>query len=239
VDVERVQQQPCFVLHHRAYKNTSLIVDLITRDYGRISLVAKAAKQAKSPLKCILHTFQPLNIAWVRRSELGTLTAAEFSGTPLSLLQDRLYAALYLNEIMIRLLAQYDPVQDIFFSYENALQKLHNNCEVEIVLREFEKALLQSLGYEISLSEEADTHLPIQRDEYYHYLPEYGFTKADPSDSEKFLFKGEHLLAFNENCFSEKAVLKAAQRITYITLKKLLGDKPLKSRELIMALKSV
>jgi len=240
LDVERVHQQPCFVLHQRPYKNTSLIVEVISRDYGRVSLVAKAVKQQKSPLKSILHSFQPLSISWVRRSEMGTLTAAEFSKAPLLFAEDKLYAAFYLNELLMRLLAQHDPVQEIFLSYETALHKLNGVEETEVILRVFEKELLQSLGYEIRLSEEADTHLPIVSEKHYQFTPEYGFTAVEIKDvSQQHLFKGEHLLAFNENRLTDKEILKSAHRITFINLKKLLGDKPLKSRELLLAFKAI
>ena len=238
MDVERVQLQPCFVLHQRPYKNTSLIIDVLSRDFGRTSLVAKGVKQAKSPLRSVLHTFQPLSLSWVRRSDLGTLTTAEFLGSAVSLERDRLYAGLYLNELLVRLLVQHDPVQEIFAYYDETLSKLQTCESVEINLRLFEKQLLQVLGYEIGLTEEAETHRLIDSEAHYQYIPEHGFIKTDKKSCSSYLFKGKHLLAFGMNDFTDSDVLKAAHRITFISLKRLLGDKPLKTRELISALRN-
>ena len=238
-EVERIQQQPCFVLHRYPYKNTSSIIDVLSRDHGRLNLVAKAVKQQKSPLKSVLQSFQPLMLGWVRRSELGTLTSAEFADMPLNFAQLKLYAALYINELLMRLLVQHDPVPEIFHSYQNTLHILSTNAAIEPALRIFEKELLQSLGYEIRLFEEADSHKPIIADKVYQYTPEHGFSAKENETNNQFSFRGEVLLAFHENRLQDKAVLTAAHRITYVSLKRLLGDKPLKSRELLLAYSAI
>ena len=240
MDVERVHQQSGFVIHQRPYKNTSMIVDVFTRDYGRISLVAKAVKQAKSSLKSILHPFQLLQVSWVRRSDLGTLTQAEIVSTPTEYLANRLYAAFYLNELLMRVLTPNDPATGVFSLYENALKNLLDAEKIEVILRIFEKDLLQTLGYEIQLIEEADTHQPISREKLYQFTPEYGFTSIDNTiESSSIVFQGDHLLAFHENNLMDAEVLRTAHRITYINLKRLLGDKPLKSRELLSAFRQI
>jgi len=240
MDVERVNLQPCFVLHQRAYRNSSVILEVFSQDFGRVALLAKGVKQQKSRLKSVLQTFQPLQLSWVRRSELGTLTTAEFAGQPIQLSHEKLYAALYVNELCLRLLVHNDSASEIYHAYFQSIQQLSQLERPEKVLRLFEKVLLQSLGYEIQLCFEADTHEPIFENCVYQYVPEHGFIKIEEdNETQKFLFKGEHLLAFEHNELENEEVLKVAHRLTHISLRKLLGDKPLKSRELYIAYRSM
>ena len=76
----RIVNQPGFVLHSYPYKETSLIIDLFSRDHGRVALVAKGAKRPHSKLRGVLQTFQPLQLAWVGKSEVRTLVSAEWVG---------------------------------------------------------------------------------------------------------------------------------------------------------------
>lgn len=239
MDKEQVFLQPAFVLHQRPYRNTSVIVDIFSRDYGRLSLIAKGVKQKKSALKSILQNFQLLNLSWVRRSELGVLTSAEFKKTSIQLSQDKVYPALYLNELIIRLLHPFDKMPELFDAYSDTLCALNDNYSTQVVLRLFEKQMLNSLGYEIPLSHEADSQDIIVAHKYYAYVPEHGFVETSSNEKTNMHFKGEHLIAFNENQISGSAVLKTAHRLTHINLKKLLGDKPLKSRELFKAYKAI
>lgn len=239
MDKEQVYLQPAFVLHQRPYRNTSIIVDVFSRDYGRLSLIAKGVKQKKSALKSILQNFQLLNVSWVRRSDLGVLTAAEFKNPTIHLSQENVYPALYLNELIIRLLQSFDAMPELFDAYSDTLRALNENIPTAIILRLFEKQLLQSLGYEIHLSHEAETHESIETHKYYSYIPEHGFVETVFDEKNKLQFKGEHLIAFDSNNIEQAEALKTAHRITHVNLKRLLGDKPLKSRELYKAYKEI
>ena len=239
MDKEQVFFQPAFVLHQRPYRNTSVIVDIFCRDFGRLSLIAKGVKQKKSSLKSILQNFQLLNLSWVRRSELGTLTSAEFQSTTIHLHQEAIYPALYLNELIIRLTHTLDAMPELFDAYTDTLHALNDNISTQVVLRLFEKQMLQSLGYEIHLSHDAENHKAIEPHKYYSYIPELGFVESVFEEKNKMQFKGEHLIAFDLNKIGQSDVLKAAHRLTHINIKKLLGDKPLKSRELYKAYKAI
>ena len=81
----RVQQQPAYVLHHRPFRDTSQLLDVISREYGKVTLVARGSRSAKSKLRGILRPFQPLRLSWFLRSDLGTLTGAEIDAAPRSL----------------------------------------------------------------------------------------------------------------------------------------------------------
>ena len=237
---EEVFTQPAFILHHRVYRNTSLIIDVFSRDYGRLSLVAKGVKRKKSPLKGVLQSFQPLNLSWVRRTELGTLVDAELQNPIIQLAHENLYSGLYVNEIISRLLPTFDSVPELFQTYFETLYVLSKNeRNVTVALRLFEKQLLASLGYEIPLLEEIVHDSPIQKSKYYEYLPEQGFIESEVNMLSKMQFKGEHLLALSANQLDSEEILKTAHRLMHINLKRLLGDEPLKSRELYRSYKSM
>src|SRR5690606_4123828 len=100
---------PAFLLHSTPYRETSLVVDLFTRDHGRVAAVAKGAKRPRSALRAVLLQFQPLVATWSGNRELRTLTGAEWTGGLPSPQGDALLCAFYLNELMMRLLPREDP----------------------------------------------------------------------------------------------------------------------------------
>ena len=100
----RVDQQPAYVLHRRAYRETSLLLDLLTRDHGRVAVVARAARSGTRAWGAFCQPFQSLLVSWTGRSELKSLTAAERAGDATAILGERLYSALYVNELLVRLL---------------------------------------------------------------------------------------------------------------------------------------
>ena len=232
---EIVQLQPAFILHHKPYRNTSLLLDVLSQDFGRLSLIAKGAQRPKSNLRSCLQPFQRLSISWVRKTELGTLTQAEFSEKPINIQGEAMYAAMYLNELLTRLLTRGDHIQDIFHSYSHSLKCLQDS-DIAPVLRIFEYNLLQSLGFEMQLAYDVDHH-PIQAACTYKYVPEQGFVLSQEKNIT--LFQGEHLIAFNESKFDSPEVLKTAQLLMQSGLNKLLGAEPLKSRELFRAFRKL
>jgi len=142
----RVQAQPGFVLHSYPYKETSLIVDVFSRDYGRIALVAKGAKRPHSKLRGVLQTFQPLSVSWSGKSEVRTLTAAEWVGGLWPLEKSALLCGFYLNELLVKLLARDDPHPALFDQYVSTLNQLAHGESGLGVLRQFERALLKETG---------------------------------------------------------------------------------------------
>lgn len=142
----RILHQPGFVLHSYPYKETSLIVDVFSRDYGRLSLVAKGAKRPTSALRSVLQTFQPLSISWTGKSEVRTLTAAEWVGGMLPLERSALLCGFYLNELLVKFLLRDESNTVLFDSYVSSLNQLAHNESAAIVLRKFELILLQQAG---------------------------------------------------------------------------------------------
>ena len=124
----RIVHQPSFVLHSYPYKETSLIVDVFSRDYGRVALVAKGAKRPHSKLRSVLQTFQPLTIAWSGKAEMRTLTAAEWVGGMLPLERGALLCGFYLNELLIKFLLRDETNSHLFDLYVSSLNQLAHNA---------------------------------------------------------------------------------------------------------------
>ena len=230
----RIELQPAFVLHAKAYRDTSLIVDLLTPDYGRLAVVAKGARGRKGKsTKQQLTPFQPQLISCLGKGELKTLTAVEPAGVPLFLSGKNLYSALYLNELLMRLLLPMEPHPAIYDAYSRALGGLAEVSEaaLEPLLRRFELLMLEELGYAPCFDTDAGSGEPMLAQQGYVFVAETGFVAADLSDSAS-PFLGEHLLAMSRLDFSDPGVRRAAKRFCRMALRALLGEKPLRSREL-------
>jgi DNA repair protein RecO (recombination protein O) len=169
----RVEFAPGFVLHQRPYRDTSLIVDLYTRDYGRLCTFARAARGPRSRF-APLQPFRPLLLSWSGRGEAPTLTAAEGEGSPPPALSLRvLLSAYYLNELLLKLTVPHDPQRELYLHYEATLARLRAGAPLDEVLRHFETRLLQLLGYGSELAFEAGGR-PVEAEAYYHFRPGEG-----------------------------------------------------------------
>ena len=220
-----------FVLHRRAYSETSLLVDVFTEDTGRLSLLAKGARARRSAWKSILQPFTPLLLRWSGKSGLKILTKAEPAAITLPLQQTALYSGFYVNELICRVLEQETAQPQLFQDYLRCLTELAGTpLAVESVLRRFEFQLLQSLGYGVDFLHCAGSGQPIDENMTYRYREEQGFMASLIKDN--LTFYGRDLLAFEQRRFDDTTVLQAAKRFTRLALKPYLGSKPLKSREL-------
>ena len=220
-----------FVLHRRAYSETSLLVDVFTEDTGRLSLLAKGARARRSAWKSVLQPFTPLLLRWSGKSGLKILTKAEPAAITLPLQQIALYSGFYINELICRVLEQETAQPQLFQDYLRCLAELAGTpLAVEPVLRRFEFQLLQSLGYGVDFLHCAGSGQPIDENMTYRYREEQGFMASLIKDN--LTFYGRDLLAFEQRRFDDSTVLQAAKRFTRLALKPYLGSKPLKSREL-------
>ena len=229
----RIQLQPAFVLHTRAYRDNSVIAEIFSQDYGRLSVLAKGQRSAGTRAKFYLAPFSALSLSWQGKSDLKLLTDAELA-TPLPpLLEERLYCAFYLNELLIRLLPVHDPHPELFQVYARLLARLPETARLEAELRRFEIELLDQLGYGISFTHVAETGLAVVDGAYYHFIPDLGFRLVEQQVREKEqFFQGATLLAMAADDFSRSETLLAAKKLLRLALAPHLGDKPLKSREL-------
>ena len=220
-----------FVLHRRAYSETSLLVDVFTEDTGRLSLLAKGARARRSAWKSVLQPFTPLLLRWSGKSGLKILTKAEPAAITLPLQQTALYSGFYVNELICRVLEQETAQPQLFQDYLRCLTELAGTpLAVEPVLRRFEFQLLQSLGYGVDFLHCAGSGQPIDENMTYRYREEQGFMASLIKDN--LTFYGRDLLAFEQRRFDDSTVLQAAKRFTRLALKPYLGSKPLKSRAL-------
>ncbi len=233
---QRVLLEPAFVLHRRPYRNTSLIIELLTMRYGRKAAVARSARGLQSRYKGKLESFLPLLVSWSGRRELMSLGQIELSARPFELNGRALLCGFYLNELLVRLLQRDDPYPNVFNSYQNTLQKLESDTNVDVALRCFEKNLLHELGYALPLERDAHSGEGINEALMYQYLPERGFLCCDHGDNvaaNAAVFSGRSLLALQREQFDDEQSLQDAKRLMRLAMSHHLGNKPLKSRELM------
>lgn len=225
----RVQLEPAYVLHCRAFRETSLIVEAFTREYGRVAVVARGAKSAKSKLRSVLQPFRPLLMSWIQKSDLGTLTAADQVATPPPLQGSALYCGLYLNELLMRLLHRGDPHIELFEAYRHALMELAAGEAPQPLLRLFEKHLLETIGYAMLLDREYQSGAAVDADKWYAYQPERGPELR--AGAGKDHVSGAALLALHCEQL-EAANLPELRMLMRAVISYHLGGKPLASQSL-------
>lgn len=169
-----IQLEPAYILHSRPFRETSLIVEAFTREYGRVAVVARGAKSARSRWRNVLQPFRPLLLGWSQKSDLGTLTAADQVASPPALQGQFLYCGLYLNELLMRLLHRGDPHAEVFERYRHVLLELASEAPPQPLLRVFEKHLLEAIGYAMLLDREYGSDTEIQPQNWYEYKPDRG-----------------------------------------------------------------
>lgn len=226
-----------WVIHRRAFRDTSLLLELLTRDHGRIGAVARGARGQRSRWRGVLEPFQPVLVNWGGRGELATLVFAEAGGRPLRFPGTRLAGAFYLSELVLRLLQREDPTPGVFDAYGDALNGLADPAVAEDVpLRLFEKRLLDALGYGLLLDATADTGEAIDPGGCYRYELEHGPVTALP-DAGGVIVSGATLQALARETLEDPTLRSEAQRLMRAALRLYIGDRPLQSRALYTSLR--
>ncbi|MBL8431584.1 MAG: DNA repair protein RecO, partial [Dechloromonas sp.] len=155
----KVDGQPAYVLHAYPFRETSLIVEVFSRDFGRMALLARGARRPRSAIRGLLMAFQPLELGWAGKGEVLTLMKAEWQGGQPLLAGPALFCGYYLNELLMHLLPREDAHEKLFARYSEMLSRLAEEDagagEREAGLRRFEKALLQELGYGLTLNHDS------------------------------------------------------------------------------------
>ena len=231
----RVQQQPAYILHHRPFRDSSQLLDVVTRDHGKIALVARGSRGARSRLAGVLRPFLPLRISWVARSDLGTLTGAEAAGAPLGLRGDDVMAGYYVNELLLHFLHRHDPQAEIYALYAETIAALAATNQIAACLRAFEIELLGLLGYALSFEHESGTRNALDPERHYEYRMEQGPVGVSRSDGPK-VFTGAALQAIGAQEFKDQEVLRAAGRLMREVITHHLGGKELKTRKVLKEL---
>jgi DNA repair protein RecO (recombination protein O) len=227
-----------FVVHSRAYRESSLLVDFFTSTEGVVSSVARGAK--KKPGRAYeLQPFVPLQVELVGRSELKTLASVEMDGEALPLCGDALFAGMYLNELVYRLLREPMPMQGIFEAYEQALVSLADGQNIELMLRRFEIRMLEEMGYGIPFSIVLDPQGQlnedgqIREDAFYQLLPEQGFMECGDNEDPSAVSGGVLLKLANGESLGE-GDLVGAKKLLRAAMESVLHGKPIHSRKLFL-----
>lgn len=204
----RIEQQPAFVLHARPYRETSLLLECLTRDHGRVGVVARGVRREKARVqRAQLEPFQPLALDLLLRGELATLQAAEGAGPPQRLVGDTGLAGLYLNELVVRMTGRQDPHPELFDAYALTVARLAQAEPLAWTLRRFERDLLDALGYGLQLEFEAESGEPVEEGQLYRYHAELGPLPCRPGTAHAL--RGADLLALSEDRMPDAAGLSA------------------------------
>ena len=236
----RVHQQPAYILLNRPYSETSWVVEVFSRDYGRLALMAKGARRLKSNVKGAVLPFQPVLLSWVGKGEVPTLTAAEIDQTEFSLMHhelrgDALVCGFYCNELVANLLHRYDPHTKLFDAYHATLMSLNNaqeNRDIANVLRSFEQTLMRETGYEVNFQLEADGKTAIEEKGLYLFQPGQGFVRV--ASLQKHAVSGRvirSMTSLRTEGFTSEEVSQGKYLMRAI-LNQVMGHKKIVSREL-------
>ncbi len=229
----KVELNPAFVLHRRLYRETSLLLDIFSREYGRVSLIARGVRQAGNSKSELLQPNQPLLLSWSGKSDLMNLVSVEQDGMPYRLKKDKLIAGFYINELVMRLLHSHEAHADLFDSYKKTLGLLgDDSVNEQVALRIFEKKLMESVGYGLAMEYESGSNRAIEPDVTYYYQADRGASRMIPDTGDYIRVTGRVLISLASEDFSSEDELNNIKKLMRYVLKKHLGDKPLASRDL-------
>jgi len=215
--INRQDNQPVFVLHTYPFKETSLVVELLTRDFGRIAAVAKGARRPRSAMRGMLQSFQPLVAAWSGKAELKTLHSLEWGEG---------------------LLPREDEHALLFDYYSQTLRTLALGEELPATLRRFELRMLQEMGYALPLDQD-ERGQPILPERNYYYVAEHGPRSARMAGQNGVQLSGQTLLDMAQDLYIDAQTRQQSKQLMRFLLAHYLGDKPLHTRQLLIDLQEL
>ncbi len=224
----RIDHQPAYLLHAYPWRETSLIVEALTRDHGRVAMVARGARRPRSVLRGVLLGFVPLELSWFGQGELRTLARAEWLGGQALLTGQALMCGYYLNELLLRLSARDDAHPAIFELYRDTLRLLAAGASFEPLLRSFEAGLLRELGYGVQYDVESQTGAPLMPQATYTYIIERGVVPGALAGGVQLA--GKVLLDIAAGDYSDPRTLAGAKALMRHLINHQLGGEPLESR---------
>jgi DNA repair protein RecO (recombination protein O) len=264
---QRIDGQRAYVLHAYPYSETSLVVDVFSRDHGRLPLLARGARRPRSAMRGLLMAFQPVELGWFGAGEVKTLAKAEWIGG-MPLLSGRcLLLGYYLNELLVKMLPREDAHAGLFDAYGAALYALAMGGADAPELRRFEKSLLKELGYGLTLDREAETGERICGEAQYAFQIERGpikkpqkvgadeatalqggraknallaVTDGDTANwTNGATFRGKTLLDMAADDYSDPQTRVESRALMRQLIAHHLGGKPLQSRRVFMELQEL
>jgi DNA repair protein RecO (recombination protein O) len=232
----RVGPVPAYVLHQLAYRDSGRIVELLTREHGRLSVFAHGVRRAKSGLAAALQPFQRLLVSWSGRGEAPTLTGAELDMAAGRLPAAQFMSACYLNELILKLTTRHDGHPELFDLYEETLGSLADGAGATRGLRLFEKRLLDIVGFGLALTVTSDGHKPLDASARYHFRPQVGAIEA-AADAGGRLYSGATLLALGAESIRDAAQLSEVKPLLREALEACLEGRSLRTREVATAMR--
>ena len=233
----RVDAQPAFMLHAYPYSETSLIVDVFSRDFGRVTLLARGARRPRSALRGVLLAFQPLEVAWAGKGEVQTMMRAEWQGGQPLLGGPALFFGYYLNELLMHLLPREDAHVRLFSAYAETLRRLAAGAQ-EADLRCFERLLLQELGYGLLLDRDSEGRA-VTADAHYVYEIERGPLLVTLPGTSVLAVSGRTLLDLARDDLSDPRSLSEAKLLMRTTIAHYTGGRNLASRRIFRELREL
>ncbi len=225
----RISDQPAFVLHRREWQNSSFILDLLTRDFGRVSVIAKGARKSRN--RSLYQPFVILTLGWSGRQELKTLTGIEGYALPIS--EQHYLTLIYVNDLLIQLLPKQEASERIFHAYLNLLQQAADKLQ-ESDLREFEWFLLNELGYFGDIDTDASGQ-PVVAESSYRFEAGTGFTPCPPDT--RNTFRGQDLLDWKQKKYERDEVIMVARTVMRQSIDASLEGRQLRSRQVYQQMK--
>ena len=238
--ISKQDNQPVYVLHSYPFKETSLVVELFTRDFGRVAAVAKGARRPRSAMRGMLQSFQPLLGAWSGKLELKTLHSLEWYAGLMMLQGEALMCGFYMNELLLRLLPREDAHEMLFDDYGLTLKALAAApSDSANILRRFELRLLQQLGYAVPLTHNIKDEA-VLADAQYFYVPEMGPVSLQHDYQENGVqLSGKTLLDMDKDDYTDVQTQQQSKQLMRLLISYYLGDKPLHTRQLLMDLQDL
>lgn len=238
--LSRQDNQPVYVLHTYPFKETSLVVELLTRDFGRIAAVAKGARRPRSAMRGMLQSFQPLISSWSGKSELRNLHTLEWGEGLLLLQGEALMCGFYLNELLLRLLPREDAHEALFDYYGQTLRTLAQGKDHGTTLRRFELKMLQEMGYAVPLDHDEHGSV-IQAARAYYYVAERGACSPQVQSMQRngVQLAGKTLLDMAQDNYFDPQTQQQSKQLMRALLAHYLGDKPLHTRQLLIDLQEL
>jgi|APDOM4702015191_1054821.scaffolds.fasta_scaffold40881_2 DNA repair protein RecO (recombination protein O) len=228
-----------YVLHTYPYRETSLIVEAFTREHGRVGLIAKGARGAKSAFRGSLMAFQPLQLTWSGKSELKALHRVEWESACLQLQGLNLICAFYLNELLIKLLAREDPHEGLFAAYEQAIRALREERKPARLLRRFERELLREMGYGLLLEQDVEGR-PVEAQARYAFQIERGPQRiSDSEPNSGWLVRGKTLLDLAQDQDEDAMTMQEGRALMRQIIAHYLNGQELRTRQLLRDLQQL
>jgi DNA repair protein RecO (recombination protein O) len=237
VNAHRQDNQTVYVLHTYPFKETSLVVELFSKEFGRIAVVAKGARRPHSAMRGMLQSFQQLSGAWSGKNELKTLHSLDWSAGLTLLKGEALMCGFYMNELLLRLLPREDAHEVLFEYYANTMQTLTEGKDFATTLRRFELKLLQEMGYAVPLLAD-ENEQEIQLENTYRYEAEYGACALSATKN-GVQCRGKTLLDMARDDYSDAQTQAQSKQLMRYLLAHYLGDKPLHTRQLLIDLQGL